>query len=642
MNIDPSVPPSPGLLDCKMTQLTTSGKDLADSKKANSHELNPLGHQGGKTTGGMNKYLRVLCCTGLDDSINYKILYEELKSFGDIERIKLVYKESDYDGYVTFSNHSDALAAQEALDNGKLNFSGRSKLISDLNVADEECDFVPSICYKPDLIQTTRRVPPLPFWHVVSYKPGRENRYRAAQEVQAQVGIIPKHNMKNYGKNLLIKAQHRTQANLLMKFQSSAEEHIAYISPHRTFNSCRGVIYSRDLYDFSEEEILSLCPETVYKAKKLRGKNNCILLNFNCSFVPDFVDIMHTRLRVKKFYQRPTQCFNCFEYGHVVGKCRNTKKCSNCSGEHELLNECAKDSYCSLCGGGHCPNSRTCPRFRFEQEVLAVANNEFLSISSAKYKVMGANKSPNSTYASVVNMMKAEKASRYEHTSNSAHKSPPSNIPVDTKDKCLSKSSNKGVKTHAPIKTKPSERAHSLQDISTESLKGDNSKSHGHTKNQKVKAFPQSGTKPKKSRGDSDSEDNSVPSKKMRSHGKSNKCIPSDKQSETVEDMLDLSNSYSVLDSVECELELLKDCPSVSSLKPAKVGSTNEKDHSDFVEQSQRQKKNQTSQILVDSDKPSRPSHIPRIQRDSKNNASKQQQSSSKGHPAVPSAGKSK
>ena len=121
--------PSPGQFDNPKTQLTTSSKDLANSRMTDSLKPKPLGHQSDENTGGMNKFMRVLYCTGLADSINYKIIYEELKPFGDIERIKLVYKVSDYDGYVTFRNDSDALAAQESLVSGKLNFSGRPKLL---------------------------------------------------------------------------------------------------------------------------------------------------------------------------------------------------------------------------------------------------------------------------------------------------------------------------------------------------------------------------------------------------------------------------------------------------------------------------------------------------------------------------------
>ena len=213
--------PSPGPRDdakvTPMALLTTSGKDLADPKTTLSLKPKSLGHQGDRNTGGINKYMKVLYLTGLDDSLNYKDVYECFTRFGDIERIKLVYLESDYDCYITFKYHTDALAAQNSVDSGTLNFSGKSKILSESNVKDDACDFVPEKCCSLDNI-TIRRNPPLPIWHVVSYKPGKENRYRAAQELQSQIGTIPRKNIKNYGRSILIKAENRTQANLLKKY----------------------------------------------------------------------------------------------------------------------------------------------------------------------------------------------------------------------------------------------------------------------------------------------------------------------------------------------------------------------------------------------------------------------------------------
>ena len=613
-------------------------------------EPEPLGHQGGKSTGGINKSLRVLYLTGLVDSINYKVLYEGLNSFGDIERIKLIFKECDYDGYVTFRNHSEALVALESLNNGKLTFSAKTKLISYSNVLDEECDFVPSICCKPTT-QITRRDPPLPVWHVATYKPGRENRYRAAQELQSHIGIIPKNNLKNYGRSLLIKAEHRTQAKLLMKYNPEVEDHIASITPHRTFNLCRGVIYSRDLYDFSEGEILSLCPGIVQSVKKLGGRNNSILLNFNGTFLPDFIDVMHTRLNVKKYYQRPTQCFNCLEYGHVVGKCINTKKCSNCSGVHDFSQECVEDTHCFLCGGDHCPNSRNCPRFKFEQEVLMVAENEFLSIGSAKYKVMGANKSQNSTYVSVVNRMRANKAKSH-HERVTASRNPPH--PLSMSKDALN-SSNGVIETSASARSKSLERAQSSQDMSTAPSNERKSQNPLNKPENKNKVTPQSGTIPKKCHEDSDSDDNKAPAKKMKGHDNPNKSMVRDTPTEIVEDMLHLSNSFLPLDSMECELESQKDITSAAaSQNPSQNSPTNERDISDTVEHLHNKLGEIHTPQLIQKDgnhpipknsnnpKPPKPkkSNIPRIQRSNKNKDNNQHHNSSKGIPADHTAGK--
>ena len=46
------------------------------------------------------------------------------------------------------------------------------------------------------------------------------------------------------------------------------------------------------------------------------------------------------------------------------------------------------------------------PRYRFEEEVVETANNEHISIGSAKRIVMAANSSENSTYVSAIRKLK--------------------------------------------------------------------------------------------------------------------------------------------------------------------------------------------------------------------------------------------
>ena len=54
---------------------------------------------------------------------------------------------------------------------------------------------------------------------------------------------------------------------------------------------------------------------------------------------------------------------------------------------------CEKEEFCFHCDGNHSPASRRCPRYRFEEEVVETANNEHISIGSAKRIVMAANSS---------------------------------------------------------------------------------------------------------------------------------------------------------------------------------------------------------------------------------------------------------
>ena len=58
------------------------------------------------------------------------------------------------------------------------------------------------------------------------------------------------------------------------------------------------------------------------------------------------------------------------------------------------------------CEGDHSPQSQICPRFRFESEITQIAHNEHVSYGKAKNMLMGANKSPDSTYAKIITQIK--------------------------------------------------------------------------------------------------------------------------------------------------------------------------------------------------------------------------------------------
>ena len=93
---------------------------------------------------------------------------------------------------------------------------------------------------------------PILTWHVATFKEGNNNMLKASKAIQKKVGNIPFKNLKRYGKNILIKAGNATQATLLTHFKPSENGNVLTITPHKTFNTLKGVVFSRDLYDFSE------------------------------------------------------------------------------------------------------------------------------------------------------------------------------------------------------------------------------------------------------------------------------------------------------------------------------------------------------------------------------------------------------
>ena len=279
----------------------------------------------------------------------------------------------------------------------------------------ESSDFVPADLGYDEQPLNIDRKPPLPMWYVASYKEGRESIIEAAQVIQRKVGKISFENLKRYGKNILIKASDEVQAELLTRFKTPASGNIKAISPHKTFNTPKGVIYSRDLAMFSEDQILNMCPPNVFQVKRMRGVNNAILLTFSSTYVPDYITFDHLRVRVKKYRARPTQCYNCLEYGHIISRCFNLKKCNVCSQQHQEWGACEQPPYCFHCTGTHSPTSKECPRNRFEQEVVDTAQNQHISIGSAKRQVMAANRDPCSSYALAIKKMKSSNPIRKQN-----------------------------------------------------------------------------------------------------------------------------------------------------------------------------------------------------------------------------------
>ena len=188
---------------------------------------------------------------------------------------------------------------------------------------------------------------------------------------------------------------------MLSKFKPQSGGDIKNITPHKYSNTVKGIIFSSDLCEFEEPEILALCSETVYEVKKLGGINDAILLFFNCP-LPFDIQIDHSRIKVKKFRAKPTQCHNCYEYGHIRKYCPNEDSTNARFAPVSIFvknKTCEKEEFCFHCDGNHSPASRRCPRYRFEDEVVETANNEHRV-------VMAANSSENSTYASAIKKIK--------------------------------------------------------------------------------------------------------------------------------------------------------------------------------------------------------------------------------------------
>jgi len=337
--------------------------------------------------------LDVLWMTNIVPSLSYRALHSFLKPYGTVLRIRLIYERDCKSNrcYVTFDSSDEAQSAYNAV--ASLPVAGvgfKVELLRSSNIEDDDKDYVPNLFEDANVESAprVRQIPP-PHWFVAYYRNGRGNFIHAARYLAKEIGTIPEGNLKKYGKGVLVKAKDITQAIMLQHLPCPADSMFETVKAHHNFNYCKGCIYNHDLYEFSEEEILDMCPSSVHKVSKMKGSANMILLTFFGSTLPDSVRIGPLNLRVKTFVDRPLQCFSCYGYGHGKKYCNEPSRCGNCSvlDSHSTA-DCEANAYCFYCRDAHQLRSRQCPRYRLEQDILQFANSHFISLGSARRELL--------------------------------------------------------------------------------------------------------------------------------------------------------------------------------------------------------------------------------------------------------------
>lgn len=141
----------------------------------------------------------------------------------------------------------------------------------------------------------------------------------------------------------------------------------------------KGIIYNKFLVPIKEVTILELLKnQSVTEIKKIEkkdkdGKANStgsVILIFNKSEIPDYVVIDQISVKVSKLNPRPMQCFHCMNFGHVEKRCLKleVELCRLCFYAHDVNNEC--NSVCKNCNLNHRSNSKKCPSYLREIEIL--------------------------------------------------------------------------------------------------------------------------------------------------------------------------------------------------------------------------------------------------------------------------------
>ena len=226
------------------------------------------------------------------------------------------------------------------------------------------------------------RVPKPPKWLIVSVRGDNLNYFKLNKFLQRKVGTIECGDISRFGRNsVLVRARSASQSHMLSHLKTADSDIQVDVKPHMNFSYGRGVVFNRDLYDFTEDEILCMSPESVWKVQKI-PRTSMVVITFKDSIVPTHLYIENERIPIRPFKQRPLQCYNCFKFGHPSKVCKNVKLCGNCSApEH---GECKYNAKCVNCNSDHYSSDKKCPQYQIEEAALQKSNAEHISVGYAR------------------------------------------------------------------------------------------------------------------------------------------------------------------------------------------------------------------------------------------------------------------
>lgn len=219
------------------------------------------------------------------------------------------------------------------------------------------------------------------------------------------------------GSALLVEVSHSAYAENLLKMTRIGETSVK-VSPHRSFNSSRGVVrFGRTSGDFSNDEIKQALnssqrnrnlPHVSEVFRLIVNRNGekkatgTFFLTFESTTLPSKISLGFELFEVEAYVPLPRRCYKCQRYGHGTRNCRAKEpKCANCSEIDHSETTCPNKTSpkCPNCDGPHPASSKDCEKYKTEKEALKIQREKHCSLPTARRQAEQISKSSRS-YAS--------------------------------------------------------------------------------------------------------------------------------------------------------------------------------------------------------------------------------------------------
>ena len=189
----------------------------------------------------------------------------------------------------------------------------------------------------------------------------------------------------------LVEVTRKSHSDNLLKSTTLAMVPIR-VTPHRTLNSKKGVVWCREFDMMSEDELKAeLSSQQVTEVKRIsvtragkKEKTHTYILTFGSPYLPAEIKAGYMKVSVKSYIPNPMRCFKCQRFGHHRDKCKSLEVCERCGNADHSKEHCEVDPVCTNCKGKHAASSKDCPTFKKEKEITKIKIEKNLPYSQAR------------------------------------------------------------------------------------------------------------------------------------------------------------------------------------------------------------------------------------------------------------------
>ncbi|GFX63666.1 uncharacterized protein TNCV_2824521 [Trichonephila clavipes] len=163
------------------------------------------------------------------------------------------------------------------------------------------------------------------------------------------------------------------------------------IYPHKTLNSCHGIISESDILTTTDAEILDeFSGQCVIQVRRITIRRDAliiptkhIILTFNSLKLPTTIKAGYRNCRIPPYIPNPLRCFKCQRSGHSQTSCHGQQTCSRCASAGHSSTDCILEPKCINCSQTHPSDSKICPKWKIENQIQEINTTKNISYPEA-------------------------------------------------------------------------------------------------------------------------------------------------------------------------------------------------------------------------------------------------------------------